>query len=179
MNKEQAKMSKDIAIHNLKVLKAETEEHLKDLQALENKIDEKDFIDYQAQMENEKCSIQALDIAIESLQEDILNEDTAEKIVKGKADEIEDKKQRETLKRLYELVEQNKWVDVKDRLPQPNGTDEYLVCDNDGLIYVASYEKNKDGTCEWYGGKGTDDYAFYCIDILAWKPLPEPYVRSE
>lgn len=60
-------MSKDIAIHNLRILKHETEEHLKDLQALENKIDEKDFIDYQAQMESEKCNIEALDIAIESL----------------------------------------------------------------------------------------------------------------
>ena len=36
-------MNKDRHIDNLKILKTETEEHLKDLQALENKIDELKF----------------------------------------------------------------------------------------------------------------------------------------
>ena len=96
------------------------------------------------------------------------------------------KKELEHIKRIYdfELTSEqvqaldiaiesldNEWVDVRDRLPSESGM--YLVTVDEG------YRKH---TTEWFygtsGEEGWDeDYGYE--NIIAWKPLPEPYVRSD
>ena len=59
-----------------------------------------------------------------------------------------------------------RWISVKERLPEKNGR--YLVCDKNGEVYSAEYEKNRPDS-EW-----TDDYEGYLdMEVTHWMPLPE------
>ena len=105
---------------------------------------------------------QALDIAIESLDEN--------ERLKKERDYILEKAKAEQ--------KGNEWVDVRDRLPSDE--EEYLVCDNDKLMYVSSYEEFKDGTRKWTDDDGKElTDGIRPIKIIAWKPLPQPYERKE
>ena len=65
----------------------------------------------------------------------------------------------------------NEWIDVRDRLPSESGM--YLVTVDEG------YRKH---TTEWFygtsGEEGWDEFEGH-EDIIAWKPLPQPYERKE
>ena len=57
---------------------------------------------------------------------------------------------------------QNKWIPVSERLPE-GGTNSYLICCDDGYIDVIMYSSGR-----WL----IDD------NVIAWKPLPEPYNKG-
>lgn len=60
------------------------------------------------------------------------------------------------------------WVPVEERLPEYNKT--VLVCQRGGAIDVAWHDGNR-----WRTGFS---HADWLRDVVAWRPLPEPY-RSE
>lgn len=64
----------------------------------------------------------------------------------------------------------NEWVDVRDRLPSESG------------YYLVSIKGSRETTTWFYGissdEKGWDEFEGH-KDIIAWKPLPQPYERKE
>lgn len=65
-----------------------------------------------------------------------------------------------------EKQEQDKWIPVSVRLPEEEGC--YLVT-------VRNDHKRKYSKTAWYSGDGW----FARQDIIAWRPLPEPYTEDE
>lgn len=111
------------------------------------------------QREDEKGKnelIQALDIAIESLEQD---KETKEKMWAKQLNECEE----------CEVIN-NEWVDVRDRLPSESG------------YYLVSIKGARETTTWFYGissnEKGWDEFEGH-EDIIAWRPLPQPYERKE
>lgn len=102
--------------------------------------------------------LQALDITMESLDEN--------ERLKKERDYILEKAKAE--------LKDNEWVDVRDRLPSESGT--YLVSLNG--VWKKDYCKF------WFFGKGEngemgwDEFEGY-ENIIAWRPLPQPYERKE
>ena len=85
----------------------------------------------------------------------------------------------EHIQALDYAIEQMEWVDVKDRLPSDK--EQVLCygekCDGYGGVSkeykICTYDKKAD---ELFGRRfHTEKYYF----VIAWKPLPEPYVRSD
>lgn len=94
---------------------------------------------------------QALDIAIDSLEQD---QETKEKMWAKQLNECEECK-----------ILNNEWVDVRDRLPSESGM--YLVTNFDNVSYTTWTT-----TCHYKNG-------FELDGVIAWKPLPQPYERKE
>ncbi len=99
--------------------------------------------------------LQALDIAIESLEQD---QETKEKMWAKQLNECEE----------CEVIN-NEWVDVRDRLPSESGW------------YIVTVDEYADGkhifvdTCTFYNGT----FGSYPTDnIIAWRPLLQPYERN-
>lgn len=67
-------------------------------------------------------------------------------------------------RRNYETEKENRWISVKDRLPEEEG--KYLICCSDGYQTTAEYE-NK--TWLVYTGRYEE-----IEDVTHWMPLPEP-----
>ena len=140
---------------------------------------EKDFSEYQ----------QALDIAIESLENKPKKASITLEELKNKYDkklekalaECETGKQAnaicEVTNILIDYILDNEWVDVRDRLPSEDNTRptkssiDVLVCFNDGLITKGYYSYVTD---MWitFSSKFKEE-------PIAWKPLPQPYERKE
>lgn len=64
----------------------------------------------------------------------------------------------------YETEKENRWISVKDHLPEEEG--KYLICCSDGYRTTAEYE-NK--TWLVYTGRYEE-----VEDVTHWMPLPEP-----
>ena len=94
--------------------------------------------------------LQALDIAIESLDEN--------ERLKKERDYILEKAKAE--------LKDNEWVDVKDRLPSESGW--YLVTEYAPSEFITNIR-------EFNLKHFVTDYA----QVIAWKPLPQPYERKE
>lgn len=90
----------------------------------------------------------------------------------------------------------NDWVDVNDMLPdvEPNSPykHKYLVTEINGNVKEACFNKYKDGTHRWYifgissiggvDGTGSTPHTYGNVtleNVIAWKPLPDPYKREE
>lgn len=71
-------------------------------------------------------------------------------------------------KELAELRQQNRWVPVSERLPDYN--EEVLITDGKYVTIDTRYflENTEDGEAYTWDINGWDD-------VIAWKPLPEPY----
>ena len=72
----------------------------------------------------------------------------------------------------------NEWVDVRDRLP--NKTMSVLVTTE--YVFQALYQSKEDAhTLDSGYFYITDEYGNYekVEDVIAWKPLPQPYERKE
>ena len=122
---------------------------------------------------------QALDIAIESLDNTMTNREYMHLVgVQGVFDtkfDLDKPLEKDFIEFLYMLEKhKDEWVDVKDRLPSESGT--YLVSLNG--VWKKDYCKF------WFFGKGKngemgwDEFEGY-ENIIAWKPLPQPYERKE
>ena len=151
MNKERAREELTLMRYNLKMGLEETQAtHWTD-----------DKTTYDKRVELLTDSIQALDIAIESLEQD---QQTKEKMWAKQLNECEE----------CEVIN-NEWVDVRDRLPS-----EEEIKKNNGkflataiglidvpFVIVKQYRitegRFRDRDCK----------------IIAWKPLPQPYERKE
>ena len=71
-------------------------------------------------------------------------------------------------KELAELRQQNRWVPVSERLPDYN--EEVLITNGKYVTIDTRYflENTEDGEAYTWDINGWDD-------VIAWKPLPEPY----
>ena len=67
--------------------------------------------------------------------------------------------------RIKELPTADRWISVKDRLPEKEGV--YLVTDHQRNVVRYVFHKNE----------SSKDYWKRCV--LAWQPLPEPYRPEE
>ena len=66
------------------------------------------------------------------------------------------------------------WIPMVERYPDKDG--DYLTCDKDGRVAVLPFAMG-------WNCMRKDDGTVYreheFIDIVAWMPLPEPYVEDE
>ena len=70
------------------------------------------------------------------------------------------------------------WIPVEDRLPEENGDDgEFIVTDKDGRIWSGIYYGITEETDEYPCFHKWDEEMWHCYkpDVIAWRPLPEPY----
>lgn len=70
------------------------------------------------------------------------------------------------------------WIPVEERLPEENGDDgELIVTDKDGRIWSGIYYGITEETDEYPCFHKWDEEMWYCYkpDVIAWRPLPEPY----
>ena len=64
-----------------------------------------------------------------------------------------------------------RWIPVSERLPEEETT--VLICTDQGDIDASRIFSYSDGTWEWFASS-------WCYgEIIAWMPLPEPYIESE
>ena len=95
-------------------------------------------------------------------------------------------------------MEQDKWIPVTERLPETTDPVNVTWANNDPVSYyedirgkrftaTACYHKGKwwwySAVCQdlldEYGKSCMDDEIDEAIEILAWRPLPEPYTEEE
>ena len=76
------------------------------------------------------------------------------------------------------------WISVEESLPEGDGNDgELIVTDKDGRVWSGIYYGITEETDEEPCFHKWDEEMWYCYkpDVIAWRPLPEPYrpERSE
>lgn len=67
------------------------------------------------------------------------------------------------------LLEERKWIPVKERLPE--GGEEVQVTVRHGYTDIGYYDESRE---EWWA---SDDAGL--MDVIAWKPMSEPYQPAE
>ena len=70
------------------------------------------------------------------------------------------------------------WIPVEERLPEENDDDgEFIVTDKDGGIWSGIYYGIAEETDEYPCFHKWDEEMWHCYkpDVIAWRPLPEPY----
>ena len=88
------------------------------------------------------------------------------------------------IKKLIERIELcgDGWIPVEDRLPEVDEDVEETIEDDECPEYIVTIRGGQESTTLKYSPDGTwfDDYG-YVYDVIAWRPLPEPYrpERSE
>ena len=67
-----------------------------------------------------------------------------------------------------------RWIPINERLPE---ADEYILisCSNYTGLCIGRYEKNEDGSGNFYQGDDDDTLLSYGLFVNAWMPLPKPY----
>ena len=78
---------------------------------------------------------------------------------------------KKTLKELPPVIPTQRWIPVSERLPEEETT--VLICTDQGDIDTSRIFSYSDGEWEWFASS-------WCYgEIIAWMPLPEPYIESE
>lgn len=86
----------------------------------------------------------------------------------------------EWLEELKERREKDRWIPVGERLPNTLGVYNVTRKLNEGeTIYFISGASYFDGQNTWYADTGINHGRPYLTDVIAWRPLPEPYTESE
>lgn len=68
------------------------------------------------------------------------------------------------------------WISVEDRLPEVDEDTEDTIEDNDCPEYIVTIRGTSESTTLKYRPDGTwFDENGYVYDVIAWRPLPEPY----
>lgn len=77
---------------------------------------------------------------------------------------------------LDDLIPQDKWISVSERLPIRNGVYNVTRIIDGTRITDACYF---DGQNTWHRDTGVNHGRPYLTDITAWQELPEPYKEGE
>ena len=84
------------------------------------------------------------------------------------------------LEELEERREADRWIPVTERLPNTLGVYNVTRKSNEGkTIYFISDASYFDGQNTWYADTGINHGRPYLTDIIAWKPLSEPYEEND
>ena len=83
----------------------------------------------------------------------------------------------EKCREVAELRKAQGWIPVEERLPEDDSTKRYIVTDTDGHVWSSiwyGYAEEENKTPCFYCW---DDDMWQCYkpDVIAWRPLPEPY----
>ena len=89
-------------------------------------------------------------------------------------------RKREGLSEAREIIRKHMndgWIPVDERLPEDDSTKRYIVTDTDGHVWSSiwyGYAEEENKTPCFYCW---DDDMWQCYkpDVIAWRPLPEPY----
>ena len=77
-------------------------------------------------------------------------------------------------------LEEKEWIPVSERLPNTLGVYNVTRKLNEGeTIYFISGASYFDGQNTWHADTGVNHGRPYLTDIIAWKPLPEPYKEND
>lgn len=70
------------------------------------------------------------------------------------------------------------WIPIGEQLPDP---DEYVLLsfENYTMAAIGRYEKNEDGSGNFYEGDDEKTLLSYGLYVNAWMPLPEPYREEQ
>ena len=79
--------------------------------------------------------------------------------------------------KICESAKNDGWIPVTERLPEDDSTKRYIVTDTDGHVWSSiwyGYAEEENKTPCFYCW---DDDMWQCYkpDVIAWRPLPEPY----
>ena len=69
----------------------------------------------------------------------------------------------------------NDWIPVEERLPNKNGVYNVTRLVDDAFISDSAYF---DGQDTWHNDNRVNHTRPYLTDIVAWQPLPEPYIKN-
>lgn len=72
---------------------------------------------------------------------------------------------------------EGEWISVEDRLPELNddgASDKVLLCWSDGQVVVGTYAGDRT-----FVGQGWPKATGATVKVVAWMPIPEPYVGGE
>lgn len=66
------------------------------------------------------------------------------------------------------------WIPISERLPD---SDEYILLsfENYTMAAIGRYERNEDGSGNFYEGDNEKPLLSYGVFVNAWMPLPKPY----
>ena len=67
------------------------------------------------------------------------------------------------------------WIPVEERLPNQNGVYNVTRLVDDAFISDSAYF---DGQDTWHSDDRVNHTRPYLTDIVAWQPLPEPYIKN-
>lgn len=77
---------------------------------------------------------------------------------------------------LREREAHNEWIPVEERLPATDEETEETIEDDDCPEYIVTIRGASESTVLKYSPDGTwFDENGYVYDVIAWRPLPEPY----
>lgn len=70
------------------------------------------------------------------------------------------------------------WIPISERLPDP---DEYILLsfENFTMAAIGRYEKQEDGSGNFYEGDEERTLLSFGLYVNAWMPLPEPYKGAD
>lgn len=72
-------------------------------------------------------------------------------------------------------VKNDDWIPVEERLPNKNGVYNVTRLVDDAFISDSAYF---DGQDTWHNDNRVNHTRPYLTDIVAWQPLPEPYIKN-
>lgn len=74
-----------------------------------------------------------------------------------------------------QMNKNNDWIPVEERLPNKNGVYNVTRLVDDAFISDSAYF---DGQDTWHNDNRVNHTRPYLTDIVAWQPLPEPYIKN-
>ena len=72
-------------------------------------------------------------------------------------------------KLIKEQPKVGEWIPCSERLPKDSG--DVIIVTKSSIVGVGSYFEDGKNWVQWYSGGGI------AVDVIAWMPLPAPYIR--